>query len=38
MFCHGFVRIELQGMGSNKSKMDPKFKRVKKEIQYNSVL
>jgi len=37
MSCHGSVRIELQGMGSNKNKMDPKLKRVKKEIQSNSV-
>lgn len=34
MSCHGSVRIELPETGSNgKKKMDPKLKRVKKEIQ-----
>lgn len=35
MSCHGSVRIELPGRGSNggRGEMDPKVKRVKKEIQ-----
>lgn len=27
MSCHGSVRIELPGTGSNENKMDPKFKK-----------
>lgn len=27
MSCHGSVRIELPGTGSNENKMDPKLKK-----------
>lgn len=31
MSCHGSVRIELPGTGSNENKMDPKFFKKSQE-------